>query len=144
MTEYKFKSGDKVRRTSRDWMGMAVGDTATVETGHCDALNLIEYGGTHCIESFELVPEVQYPHPPHKHQELIIEWAKGAIIQYLDGDDWIDVTGDPYWNDEDTYRVKPPEPKTPIISEKDKKIGEIEEKLRILADELKAVKEEGE
>lgn len=52
---------------------------------------------------------------PHKHAELIKQWADGAIVQYLDGDRWKDVNGnDPIWSREvEQYRIKPEPPKYP-------------------------------
>jgi hypothetical protein len=52
---------------------------------------------------------------PHKHAELIKQWADGAIVQYLDGDRWKDVNGnDPIWSREiEQYRIKPGPPKYP-------------------------------
>jgi len=53
----------------------------------------------------------------HKHRDLIIAWANGAIIQHRDDfghwEDW-DASNSPPWFDDDEYRIKPepaPEPK---------------------------------
>lgn len=45
---------------------------------------------------------------PHKHAELIKEWADGSEIQYFDTtiNDWRD-TLFPLWEDNNKYRVKP-------------------------------------
>jgi hypothetical protein len=49
---------------------------------------------------------------PHKHVEVIKAWADGALIQFRTGSDspWMDVVGDPVWNGNCDYRVKPAEP----------------------------------
>ena len=45
---------------------------------------------------------------PHKHRDVIIAWANGAQIQFLDGDEWIDCHDHaPRWHEEMRYRVKP-------------------------------------
>ena len=54
---------------------------------------------------------------PHKHAELIKQWADGATIQYKrkTNDEWVDVlSNDPAWAIELTYRVKP-EPKPDLV-----------------------------
>lgn len=46
----------------------------------------------------------------HIHHDVIIEWAKGATIQYYDNEDekWIDTTHNkPIWSEDGKYRVKP-------------------------------------
>lgn len=45
---------------------------------------------------------------PHKHAELIKAWADGCIIQCKTTWGWCEES-DPYWNDEDEYRIKPEE-----------------------------------
>ena len=43
----------------------------------------------------------------HVHHYLIIQWAKGAKIQYsVPGFDWTDV-GEPSWLPKYNYRIKP-------------------------------------
>ena len=44
----------------------------------------------------------------HKHAELIIAWANGAIIQVNLNGQWIDCLGGPCWNNFLEYRIKPP------------------------------------
>lgn len=46
---------------------------------------------------------------PHKHCNLIVAWANGADIQYLDVNGmWTDCSKDgPHWDDETEYRIKP-------------------------------------
>ena len=41
-----------------------------------------------------------------KHYYLILAWANGAEIEYLDGKTWIDMTV-PKWYEEVEYRIKP-------------------------------------
>jgi hypothetical protein len=47
----------------------------------------------------------------HKWHKEIKAWANGAEIQFLDGFVWLDA-GDPEWNYDCTYRIKP-QPKEP-------------------------------
>lgn len=45
---------------------------------------------------------------PHKHRDVIIAWANGAQIQFLDGGEWIDCHDHaPRWHEEMKYRIKP-------------------------------------
>ena len=50
---------------------------------------------------------------PHKHHDLIVAWAKGAKIQWYDGQDWETVIH-PGWSLQHRYRVKP-EPKPDVV-----------------------------
>ena len=51
----------------------------------------------------------------HKHKDLIIAWANGAIIQVLVGKTWFDAEGNsPCWEASDKYRIKPT-PKPDVI-----------------------------
>lgn len=45
----------------------------------------------------------------HIHHDVIIEWAKGATIQYYNKElyKWIDCHNNPGWNIHSEYRVKP-------------------------------------
>jgi hypothetical protein len=44
---------------------------------------------------------------PHKHAELIKQWADGAEIQCLGiKGHWVDIDT-PYWNEHCSYRIKP-------------------------------------
>ena len=49
----------------------------------------------------------------HKHYDLILEWACGAEIEYLDGEQWIKALT-PSWYEFREYRIKP-EPKPDIV-----------------------------
>lgn len=42
----------------------------------------------------------------HKHADLIIAWANGAIIQFSNRSRWIDVAN-PEWGGNTEYRIKP-------------------------------------
>ena len=50
---------------------------------------------------------------PHKHKDLIVAWANGAIIEYKAKDWWI-TTLDPWWEEHVEYRIKP-EPKPDVV-----------------------------
>jgi hypothetical protein len=51
---------------------------------------------------------------PHKHAELIHLWADGALIQVYNGFDWVDQDS-PVWASGGVYRIKPDEPKPPVV-----------------------------
>ena len=42
----------------------------------------------------------------NKHYDLILEWACGSEIEYLDGEEWIK-TLTPSWYESSEYRIKP-------------------------------------
>lgn len=42
----------------------------------------------------------------HKHYDVIMAWAMGALIQYQEREDWLD-TVTPQWTLDKNYRVKP-------------------------------------
>lgn len=46
----------------------------------------------------------------HKHYDIIVEWAKGAKIEYKlpDLDKWYPIKGNPSWGDKIEYRVVDP------------------------------------
>ena len=52
---------------------------------------------------------------PHKHKDLIIAWANGAIIETWSSTEnaWHE-TSDPWWEEYTKYRIKP-EPKPDFI-----------------------------
>ena len=77
-----------------------------------------------------------YPNPPHKHKDLIIAWANGADIQYIECEgNWRDIVGDPLWARGLSYRIKPNK------SNKDIQIEELEAKASELLAKIKELKE---
>jgi hypothetical protein len=50
----------------------------------------------------------------HKHYDLIVAWANGATIEYLNSDGYWTLTSSPSWNEYQRYRVKL-EPKPDIV-----------------------------
>jgi hypothetical protein len=52
----------------------------------------------------------------HVHHDLIVAWAKGATIQYLNKvcNEWCDACSSPFWEPKVTYRIKP-EPKPDVV-----------------------------
>ena len=88
-----------------------------------------------CSENFELAT-TQYPNPPHKHKDLIIAWANGAIMQFrTTGGGWSDVQGNPAWVIGISYRIKPTK------SAKDVQIEELEAKAKELLGKITELKE---
>lgn len=56
---------------------------------------------------------------PHKHKDLIIAWAEGAVIERMwavndEGKGWWLIDNEPDWNEFDEYRIKP-EPKADVV-----------------------------
>ena len=43
---------------------------------------------------------------PHKHKDLIIAWANGALIEYRQGNAWLP-TASPWWEESVDYRIEP-------------------------------------
>lgn len=43
---------------------------------------------------------------PHKHKDLIIAWANGALIEYRQGNVWLS-TASPWWEECVDYRIEP-------------------------------------
>lgn len=117
----KFKVGDKVVCTDAfSKSAISEGRVYKVRCVYDDSVGVEEKTGLFCHSRFELAP--QYPNPPHKHAELIKEWADGAAIQYFNSDgEWMDVLcNKPYWCDADEYRIKPVETKSPNQIEKER------------------------
>ena len=79
--------------------------------------------------------ELAYPKPPHKHRDLIIEWANGADIQVWADNDWLDVAM-PNWYVIRQYRVKPQK------TEKDLEIESIQKQMDELKERLERLKGE--
>jgi hypothetical protein len=51
---------------------------------------------------------------PHKHAELIKQWADGHPVQVYGDMGWKDID-QPTWNSQYEYRIKPDEPKPPVV-----------------------------
>lgn len=108
-----FKVGDLVLRTGGSNRGCTQGGIYRVVSLGCDnsLIYVVNNSGFKVgldSDNFELVTE--YPNPPHKHADLIIEWAKGANIQYWSkiSNSWKDINyPTPAWTTDAEYRVKP-------------------------------------
>jgi hypothetical protein len=51
---------------------------------------------------------------PHKHADIIKSWADGAQIQVYVDMGWRDIDR-PTWSSQYEYRIKPDEPKPPVV-----------------------------
>ena len=98
----QFKVGDRVKLKSGSTFPNG---EYTWEIREIRSVVVYFEGGTSChINQLELV----YPNPPHKHRDLIIEWANGADIQIWSAVEskWLD-NQPPHWYEVRRYRVKP-------------------------------------
>ena len=129
-----FKAGDKVVRTGDDRYGVEKG--LEYEVGQVmqngDIL-LVGHGGAYSESLFNFVPS--YPNPPHKHADLIIAWAKGAVIQVRVGNTsrWSDIK-QPCWDEFNVYRIKPTKSKQEL------EIENIQVEIDILQERINDVK----
>ena len=91
------------------------------------------YGESFWVHKDHLVLVNKYPNPPHKHRDLIIEWADGAEIQVIYDGKWVDQTH-PDWENSLKYRVKPQK------TEKDLEIEAIQKQIDELKERLEKLK----
>lgn len=77
----------------------------------------------------------KYPNPPHKHRDLIIEWANGADIQIYILNEWHD-DENPCWGTCNDYRIKPQK------SERDLEIEAIQKQMDELKERIEKLKGE--
>ena len=120
----KFKVGDKIRRAAQVTNYAPLGYEATVLR---DYMYVDLYGGEVRIidPQWELVEDKS---KYHKHHDLIIQWAKGAEIEYADYQgDW-ENAATPTWSVYREYRIKPTPPKTDKerIAELEARVKELE------------------
>ena len=124
-----FKVGDLVRKED----GKPFSNGELVLT-----VSMVEESGTiwftetdSCLPCRFLTLSNVYPNPPHKHRDLIIEWANGADIQVMYHGKWMDQT-DPDWEDSWEYRIKPQKSEHDIeIENIQKQINELKNVLKI-------------
>ena len=130
----KFKVGDRVKLKSGNKFSsgksiMTISELSKIEEG----MVYFSESFTHCyIDLLELA----YPNPPHKHRDLIIEWANGAEIELLsDRGGWV-YAEDPCWSYDTVYRVKPQKSEHDIeIENIQKQMDELKERLEKLKGE---------
>lgn len=135
----KFKKGDIVTPSGLSKLDLTMGKTYEVAEDSTDVLvrlkrdDVDENISRQCW-FFDLA-ETKYPNPKHPHHDLIIEWAKGADIQYLSelSGNWLDTTRNgPVWDKITKYRIKPTEgsklTKTQRIEQLERRVRELEGK----------------
>lgn len=151
----KFKEGDKLRviRRAAHWMNNdkrpKVGDIVEVSEADTTGVyfpwgEVVAYGND---ENFELSEGRTTWHP---HHDVIVAWAKGAKIQYKeyksayepDPWKWVDHLGisAPAWYSNIEYRVKPEPDNTAEIAGIERKMRELSESQKELADRLEKLK----
>jgi hypothetical protein len=89
-------------------MLLEIGDIVTVHKCNASSISLEGYGTSSFFEeNFELDEDTS---KHHKHHDLIIAWAKGAEIEFLeeyhDSEKWYKVVA-PIWQIDRQYRIKP-------------------------------------
>lgn len=66
-----------------------------------------DYNLSRLVVTIEEEDTIKYPNGEHKQHDLIIKWAKGAVIQYF-SKYWFDVyKNNPCWDSSIKYREKP-------------------------------------
>jgi len=129
----KFKVGDYVVRIKSEHEGVYVGNSHVVRSVGDMGIKLEGLNFWHSRESYKLSTSKH-----HKHHDLIVAWAKGAVIQCrnatsLGMKEWRTNTV-PQWDEDLEYRIKPTDPNAD-------KINELEKKARLLADEIAKLRE---
>jgi hypothetical protein len=130
----KFKVGDTVRRMVS---GHPVdkGDIAVVlrlvETGW---INLEGQGHTSFHSQYFSLVDSIYPNQVHPHREVILEWVKGAVIEYRYDDtfNWSLATS-PNWQASTLYRVKPQADNSKELLELKKELKAISARIKQLS-----------
>ena len=126
-----FKAGDKVRLKSGNKFSNGE-EIATIEAIKEDVVSFTELNTWAWFSQLELA-SIEYPNPPHKHRDLIIEWANGADIQLSVNREWVHLDN-PTWASGLEYRVKPQK------TEKDLEIESIQKQMDELKERLEKLK----
>ena len=112
-----FRVGDKVRslRTNHSLIqGQHYTVRAVDNSVNTNTISLNDVYGSFFADGFELVNNGSYESPAkqtkHKHADLIVQWANGAVIEQLDArtKQW-KINLNPGWGAKCVYRVKPKE-----------------------------------
>ena len=130
----KFKIGDKVRilfNTTNYEGRFKVGDSCIIKEFQGNEGYYVRMENDngraftwHSVGKLQLVTSKH-----HKHHDLIIQWAKGAEIEYADYQgDW-ENAATPTWSWHTEYRIKPTPPKTDKerIAELEARVQELED-----------------
>lgn len=142
----KFKIGDQVQVKTVDRedidKGYSVGDVVTVDEDD-DIPYCIGDHGRHMFnqEQLELVTEDRTN--LHPHHDVIVAWAKGAKIECRVNisSRWVPVAGPcPTWSPEKEYRVMTQPDHPAEIADIERKMRELSESQKELADRLEKLK----
>lgn len=147
MGKFKFELGDDARVIKIDSddkaKGIEIGDIVTVDEYSTVPFCITKKGRHVFRESqLELVEDRTNWHP---HHDVIVAWAKGAKVQYdtLHGGGWSDWESSdkaPGFQREHKYRVKPEPDHTAEIADIERKMRELSESQKELADRLEKLK----
>ena len=132
----KFKIGDKVRKVSNGTSTYPIGYEGIVNSAGVNCLYVDGKGASSRSEYWELVEDKdKYPNGKHPHHDIILEYAKGAELEFFSESSgkWM-TTLSPAFAKDTLYRVKPQQ--DPAVQAAKKKIEQAEQMLREANDEL--------
>lgn len=131
-----FKLGDKVRKVSNGTAVYPVGYEGEV-TEISGNLLYLDHKRTNSRDKYwELVEDkAKYPNGKHPHHDLILEYAKGAELEFFSesAGKWM-TASTPAFGKNALYRVKPQQ--DPAVQAAKQKIEQAEQMLREANDEL--------
>jgi hypothetical protein len=122
----KFKVGDRVKKLNGEALhyGYSVHRVHSIEGDKIWFVESRTWLSSKCLQLAEDTSKY------HKHYDLIIQWAKGAEIEYEDyNGDWENATS-PSWSTCKEYRIKPKPPKPPKTDKE--RIAELEARVKEL------------
>ncbi|YP_009966425.1 hypothetical protein HWA86_gp47 [Pseudoalteromonas phage HP1] len=133
---FKFRVGDKVRKISNGTSNYPIGYEGVVNKAGVNCLYVDGKGASTRAVYWELVEDkAKYPNGKHPHHDIILEYAKGAELEFFSTsvNAWRNVLS-PAFAKDTLYRVKPQQ--DPAVQAAKKKIEQAEQMLREANDEL--------
>ena len=113
----------------------STGYIGTITDVYGDKSVKIDNEGAGCwIHVSQIAPAPKYNNKPHIHHDLIIEWARGAVIEFKNANGIWKILGETIlWKEDLEYRIKPDK------TEREIKLEELKEQARKLADEIEGL-----